>query len=463
MKDTSKTDSSRFLTPLVETFGLSPKLALTIVAGSGLLLALTIFWFFYSAPPTTITITSGPPGSSFETNAEQYCAILARMGVTLKVLPSQGSDENLDRLNDPKSHVDVGFVEVGPTNESTGSKLMSLGSISYQPLLIFYRASAPITLLSELSGKRLAIGPVGGGTRSLALTLLQLNSVSTNDPATLLDLDAAGAADALLKGNVDAVFLMGDSASPQIMKHLLLSPGIRLFNFTQADGYTRRIAYLNKLEIPMGSIDFGKNLPSQDLYLIGPTVEILARPGLHPALSDLLLETAHEVHGGAKLFQHRDEFPAPLEYNFPISPDAKRFYTSGKKFLYRSLPFWLASLVNRVLVSFVPFIVIVIPLVRAVPALYKWRVQLGINRRYRTLLALEHELERESREPMTLEKRRELIASLDSVVQAVNHMKIPASFASQFYSLRENITFVRSRLAEGASPEPAKPARHKLH
>src|SRR5207237_2260959 len=130
----------------------------------------------------------------------------------------------------------------------------------------------------------------------------------------LLDLDAAEAAKALLENQADAIFLMGDSAPPQLMKQLLLRSDIQLFDFIQADGYTRRISYLNKLELPKGSIDFGKNLPAHDVYLIGPTVELLARADLHPAVTDLLLEAAREVHGKASLIQRRCEFPAPLEH-----------------------------------------------------------------------------------------------------------------------------------------------------
>ncbi|HWY30669.1 MAG TPA: TAXI family TRAP transporter solute-binding subunit [Candidatus Acidoferrum sp.] len=448
MKEESDKHSSRLLTPLEENFGLNPKIALAVVLCSAALLASTVFWFFYSAPPTTITITSGPAGSSFETNAIQYAKILARNGVTLKILPSEGSTENLERLNDRSTKVDVGFVLVGPASDNTNGNLMSLGSIAYQPLLIFYRAEVPISFLSELKGKRLAIGAQGSGARSLALSLLGLNGVGTNDTTSLLDLDATAAANALLNGTLDAVFLMGDSASPQIMKRLLLTPDIRLFNFTQADGYTRRIAYLNKLEIPMGSIDFGKNIPPQDVYLVGPTVEIIARPDLHPALSDLLLEAAQEVHGGAKLLQRKGEFPAPLAYNFRISPDANRFYKSGKKILYRSLPFWLASLLNRILVSFIPLIVVSVPLVRAVPALYKWRMRLLIYRRYRALLSLE----RESLVPITSQQRTEMLARLEEIEHAVNKMRVPASFADQFYFLRGHINFVRIRLADGSPP-----------
>ena len=260
----------------------------------------------------------------------------------------------------------------------------------------------------------------------------------------MLDLDADDAAKALLDGKVDAVFLMGDSASGATMRSLLYSPGIQLFDFVQADAYTRRFGYLNKLVIPRGTIDFGKDLPPHDINLVGPTVELVARRDLHPALSDLLLEAARDVHGKATLLQQRGEFPAPLEHELSISPDAKRFYESGKTFLYRSLPFQLASLVNRILVAFVPMLLILIPGLRLLPAAYRWRIQLRIYRWYRSLLKVEQDLYGE----LTGARRDELRRRLDHIEISVYQMKVPASFAGQFYALREHIGFVRDRLDE---------------
>lgn len=428
-----------------ETFGLSRLATIGVLAFTGVVIVAAVFWFVWSAPPRTLVISSGPPGSSFEHVAEGYRDILARNGVTVKILPSQGSIENLQRLADRKVHVDIGFVQAGETNDGQGLTLYSLGSIAYQPLLIFYRSATPVNLLSDFAGKRLAVGAVGSGTRTLALTLLETNGIAPNGNTALLDLDADAAAQALLAGTVDAVFLMGDSASGQIMRTLLHTPGIQLYDFVQADAYTRRFSYLNKLTLPRGSIDFGKDEPARDVNLIGPTVELVARDKLHPALSDLLLEAARETNGNASLLQHKGEFPAPLENEFKISPDAARYYKSGKTFLYRSLPFWLASLVNRVLVAFVPMLLVLIPGLRLIPTAYKWRIQLRIYRRYRALL----KVERESYGKLTTDKRTELRQRLDHIEQAVSGMKVPASFANQFYGLREHIGFVRERLGEG--------------
>ena len=436
---------SRIQSMFAEAFGLSRVVSLGIVLVVSLVAVLAVFWFFYSAPPSTLTITTGPEGSVFRTNAEKYAKILARNGVTLKILPSEGSLENLKRLADPKSRVDVGFVQGGVSAGLDIEKLASLGSVSHQPLLIFYRSAAPLDLLSRLNGKRLSIGPEGSGTRSLALVLLAANGIEPGGATQLRDLDAEDAEQALLNGTVDAVFLMGDAASPQVMRTLLRAPGIRLFDFTQADGYTRRIAYLNKLTLPEGSIDFGKNIPPHDVHLIGPAVELIARADLHPALSDLLIEAAQEVHGGAGLFKHRGEFPSPAGQEFRISDDAVSYYRSGKGFIYRHLPFRMASLVNRILVVFVPSVIVLLPTMRFLPALYRWQIRLRIYRWYRELLMLERDIMTRA----APEEREALLERIDHIESGVRKMKVPASFADQFYVLRGHIIFVHERLKSG--------------
>jgi len=434
----------RIQTMFVEFFGLGRIVALSAIALISLVTIFALFWFFHSAPPNTITITSGPEGSMFRSNAEKYSKILARNGVTLKILTSDGSQENLKRLADPSFHVDIGFVQGGVVGELNIDKLVSLGSISYEPLLIFYRSARPWELLSQMNGMRLAIGPAGSGTQILALALLKANGIEPGGATALVDMHAEDATKALIKGKIDAVFLMGDSASIQIIRTLLRTEGIRLFDFTQADGYTRRIAYLNKLILPKGSIDFGKDIPDHDVHLISPTVDLIARDNLHPALSDLLLEAATEVHGRAGLFKSLGEFPAPLEHEFRISADAGRFYKSGKSFLYRYLPFWMASLVNRVLVVFVPMFLVLIPGMRSIPAIYRWRMKMRIYRWYRLLLALEQEMIGQ----LAPEKQEEMIGRLNHIESEVNKMKVPASFADQFYVLRGHISFVRGRLMD---------------
>jgi hypothetical protein len=428
------------LTMITESFGISRAVTIGVIILSGLVLIGAGFFFVHSAPPGTIAISSGTEGSIFYTNAFRYSNILARQGVKLKILTSHGSLENLQRLGDPLSKVAVGFVQGGVTNGATG-KLVSLGSIAYQPLLVFCRG-APVESLSDLAGRRLAIGPVGSGTRALVLTLLGANGIKPGEATTLLDWESEPSSQALLDGTVDAVFLMGEDASAAILRKLLLATDIHLLNFTQAEAYTRRFSYLSVLKLPQGTIDLGRNIPPHDVYLIGPTVELLARNNLHPALSDLLLEAAREVHGNDGFFQRKGEFPAPIEHDFHISADAARFYRSGTGFFYRYLPFWLASLTSRIVVVFIPTLVILIPILRSIPHVYRWRIQSRIYLHYRALLVLEREL---FQEPDS-EKRRPLLQRLDEIEYAVNKMKVPAFLADQFYGLRGHIDFVRQMI-----------------
>ena len=425
-----------------EIFGLGSVAALMAIGVIAVGLILAVYWFIHLAPPGTITITSGPANSIFRSNADKYAKILARNGVKLKIITSEGSLENLKRLADPSFKVDVGFVQGGLAGGMTVENLVSLGSLYNEALLVFYRSPKTLNVLSEMKSKRLAIGAEGSGTRSLVLALLAANGIEPGGTTALLSLDADDAAEALLAGKADAVFLMGDSASVDIIRKLIRAPGIRLFNFVQADGYTRRITYLNKMQLPEGAIDFGKNIPAGDINLIGPTVELVAREDLHPALSDLLLEAAREIHGRAGLFRRQDEFPAPIQHEFRISPDARSFYRSGKSFLYRYLPFWMASFVNRVLVVFLPMIVVLIPVLRAIPKAYQWRVRLGIYRWYRSLLALERDMSGQ----VAPEKKQEFLDRLDQIERAANKMKVPASFADRFYDLRGHISMVRNLL-----------------
>ncbi len=447
MNEDQWTVLSRFKAMFKETFGLGPAAAMTSLVFAVLAILFAVYWFFHSAPPSTITITSGPPGSIFRVNAEKFKKILARSGITLRILPSKGSFQNLERLSDPHFKADIGFVQGGETDGLDTSGLESLGSLYYAPILIFYRNDKPIELLSQFKGMRLAIGPEGSGTRTLATAMLAANGIRQGGPTRFSPFDGDRAVQALIDGDVDAVFLMGDSASVQNIKRLIYATGVRMYSFKQADAYARRIVYLNKMVLPAGSADLGENIPAHDVDLVGPTVELIARKGLHPALTDLLLEAAQQIFGKANILRGQGEFPAPQQHEFQLSEEALRYYKSGRGFLYRYLPFRFASLANRIIVVFVPLVVVLVPGLKIIPVVYRWRIMIRFYRWYRALMVLEHEMSG----PLTAREKEELLKQLDNLGKAVSAMKVPASFADQFYGLRGHINFVRARLA-GVTP-----------
>jgi len=417
-------------------------ISLGLLLAISLLAAALAFVFLNSAPPSTLTMTSGPAGSSFAQTAERYRKILAREGVTLKVVPSQGSRDNLARLSNPKGGVDVGFVVGGDTAASGASHLVSLGSLSYQPLMIFYRGRTKV-LVSDFKRSRIDVGLEGSGASALAQTLLDANGIKPGDGTQVGHRAPEASIQALLEGKIDAVFAMSDSTPSALMRQLLRDEDIHLFSFVQAEGYTHRITYLNRLVLPRGAIDFGEDIPAEDVSLIAPTVELVARDSLHPALSDLLLEAAREVHGRAGLFRRSGEFPSAIAHDFPISADASRYYASGRGFLYRTFPFWIASLIERVIAIIVPMTIILVPGFKIAPALFRWRV---VSRIYRWYAVLQN-IERDSYErPLDAARCDELLHRLAHVEATVTKLSVPPAFGDLLYGLRSHIDVVRASL-----------------
>ena len=409
---------------------------------TSLVVGVLAFVFLNSAPPTTLTMAAGPQGSAFHSVAEQYRKILAREGVTLKVVPSRGSRDNLTQLENRQSGVDVGFVVGGETEIADGPRLVSLGSVSYQPLMIFYRGK-PRTLLSDFKGRRIDVGLEGSGAAALSQRLFEANGIKPGDGTQVGRAASDVSVKELLAGRIDALFAMSDATPTAVMRQLLRDPDIHLFEFVQAEGYSHRFTFLNRLVLPRGAIDFGEDIPSQDIDLVAPTVELVARDNLHPALSDLLLEAAREVHGRAGLFKRSGEFPAPIEHDFAISADASRYYASGRGFLYRTFPFWIASLVERVIAIIVPMTIILVPGFKIAPALFRWRV---VSRIYRWYSVLQH-IERDSYErPLDAARCDELLHRLAHVEATVTKLSVPPAFGDLLYGLRSHIDVVRASL-----------------
>lgn len=394
--------------------------------------------FANPAPPSSITITAGPRDSSFMQMANAYRTILARSGIKLNVLESEGSEQNLDRLLDPTQHVDLGFVQGGVTDGKAVNSLMSLGSVAYLPMVVFYRG-AGLDQLAQLEGKRVAIGREGSGTHSLALKLLHANGIAPGGTTELLAWDGQQAATELIAGRVDAVMLSGDSTTRALMLHVLSMPGISVLNFGEAAAYTRLFPFLEDITFPPGVLDLRRRVPSETVHLVGPTVQVVARDTLHPAISDLLMEAEREVNGAPGLLQRAGEFPGLQRRDFRISDDAARYQKLGKSFLYRILPFWVASAVDRLIVVLLPLAVVVIPALRAIPGLYRWRIRSRIYRYYGALIAIE----REALAKPSAAKKRELLGDLDEIEQSLNTLRMPLAHADAFYVLREHIGFVR--------------------
>ena len=414
---------------------------LLVILVSVLFVALiSIIIAYHFKVPDNLIMTTGFERGSYANYGERYRQILAREKIHLTLLPSSGSVENLNRLNDKSYRVDAGFVQDGTSLPSEAKNLVSLGAIGYAPLWVFYRSEETFNDLSELKGKRISIGPEGSGVRKFAIDLLKLCN-SAAPPTVLLDLSGAAANKALLEGTIDAVMIIG-AEDNALVKELLYTPKVKLMSFRQAEAYTRLIPALSHVVLPHGILDVSKKIPSQDIHLFAVTTSLIVHKDLHPALIYLLLDAAVEIHSTAGWVNKKGEFPSPRELSFPSSNYAERFYKSGRPYLLDYLPFGVAAFVDRTILIMVPIAIILIPLIRSIPWVYSWRHRRKFYRWYRELKDLELEVI-ENPEPEDISGYHEKI---DRIEASISRLPVPSAFFAEVYRLQEHVDLVRGKL-----------------
>jgi TRAP-type uncharacterized transport system substrate-binding protein len=402
---------------------------------------LSILVAYYLTPPNHLTMTTGFEGGTYAKFGERYREILGREKVRLEILPSSGSVENLKRLGDPSLRVDVGFVQDGTGSPPEKKNLVSLGAICYSPLWVFYRSPETLEDLGGLKGKRIAIGPEGSGARKISLDLLKAGGAA-EPPTALLEIPSAAANKALLGGQVDAVMIIGTEDN-SLVRELLYAPGIKLLSFRLAEAYTRLFPALAHIILPEGILNLAERLPPRDIHLVATTTSLIVRQSLHPALHYLLLDAAVEIHTNAGWLNKRGEFPSPRELDFPSSSFAERFYRKGRPFLLDYLPFWVAVLVDRLIIILVPVAFVLIPLVRGVPWLYAWRNRRKLSRWYEELKSLEAEMGKKSASAGAAGYRERL----DRIESAINRLRVPLVLFGEVNRLKEHADAVRGKLA----------------
>ncbi len=409
------------------------------------LLVLT-YWWLDPNPPKRVVLATGPEQSAYEAFGQRYAEALARYGIEVQLLATEGSSDNLDKLR--TGQADLGFVQggtadIGYDEEDT---LTSLGSLFVEPLWLFYREDSARRLLmapavrslAELKGWRVNVGTPGSGVPRLFNTLLDVNRV---EPAQLhlSQLEQTPATVEFLDGRLDAVVFA--SAPESLMVQMLLqTPGVRLLDFAQSEAYSRRFGYLTPVVMPQGVVDLAANIPARNVRLVASTTSLLARSDTHPAILQLFAQTATQLHGSPSWFSRAREYPSLEHSEVPISPEAQRAIRSGAPFLQRYLPFWLANLIERMWLAMGLIIALALPLSRIVPPLYAFRIRSRVFRWYAELRDVEQRHETGGA------SAQDLLAQLDDMEAKVEKIVVPLSYTDELYALRNNIHLVRKKL-----------------
>lgn len=421
------------------------------VYGGAVVLTLVGFFVAYQfvepAPPSRVTMSTGGPDGAYHRFAQRYAETLAENGITLELQTSAGTVENIARLTSPEDPeadgtVEVALVQSGVASAADAPQLRALGSVYYEPLWVFHRRDLAVSTLGDLSGKRIALGPDGSGTRAVMARLLRHNDVK-EDNSTWLPMGGKSAAQALLAGEVDvAAFVSAPSAGG--VAALLRDENVTLLSFTRAAAYARLYPFLNHVVLPRGVMSLAEDMPNADIHLVAPAATLVVRESVHPAIVSLFLQAAEEAHSAGTILAQPKVFPSPRFVDFPLREEALRFYESGPPFLQRYLRFWAANFIDRMKVLLLPLLTILFPLFKIAPPVYSWRVRRRIYRWYREV----RQIEMDYLSAPSAEAREQNLAALDAIEAELIQLKVPLGVSDALYHLRLHIRFVRDELHE---------------
>ena len=396
------------------------------------------YHFVQPAPPRHIVMATGVKDGAYYYYGRWYRDLLAQEGISVTLLQTAGSIDNIGLLEQGKA--DVAFVQGGTRSDGGETRLRSLASLYFEPVWVFVRKGLPIARLADLRGRRVAVDAEGSGTRVIALQLLADIGLD-NARVALSPLGGTEAAKALIAGRLDAAFFVIPANGPAV-RQLFAATEIRLLPIDRAPAFRLQHRFLSLLTLPEGAIDLAADRPPADTVLLAPAANLVVREDFHPALAELLLTEARKIHGYAGSFEQAREFPSPHHLEYPIADAAQRFFDSGPSFLQRYLPFWAANLADRLKIMLLPLIALVYPFVKIIPPAYDWRMRSRIDRWYKQLQSIEHSVEA----GVSRDEMRQRLLELEALEHRVRHLTMPVAYGNPLYTLREHIAMLREEL-----------------
>ena len=391
--------------------------------------------------PKEITIVTGEKDGVYYKTALEYQNILKKDGITLHIIPSDGSIAALKIM--AKKGADIAFIQGGTTEGFENLPLYSLASLYYEPLWIFYQSRlGEVMYVSQLVGNRLAIGKKNSGTYALAKKVLNMNGV-TSDNTTFLYLSNEDAKNAILKGDIDAVFNVSGAYTP-LIRDLFYDDDVSLMSFHRAYAYDKRFPYISQVEIAEGMVNVRDNIPNQNIHMIATVATLVAQEDLHPDIIRLILQAAKKIHSKGDVFESEGVFPTNKFTEYPMSPEADIYLKSGDGWLDRIFPFWIASQIKRLMVLVIPLLILLFPLAKGLVPLYRWKIRHKIYTRYEKL----HNINKRLKD-MDAATTQQEIDELKEMLEAVKqNTDVPLSYMSEYYDLQVHINLVLQNLLE---------------
>ncbi len=405
-------------------------------------------WFIsarlqYLIPPDHIRFAAGRPGGAYYGMAEQYRTILARDGITLEIIDTAGSVENIALMSapDPEERPGAAFVQGGvPVPED--SDLEALAATFLEPLWVFYNNDVIDRFdFSGLDTLRVAVGEEGSGTRFAVMAILDGLSEPL-EARRIVGIGGQDAVDALQSNTVDAAMFVAPTSAPYLQT-LIHDPRFSLASIRDSEAVARNLSFVARTDIPRSGFNYAAELPRQTVDLVAMVGRIVVQPDLHPALIDRLINAARIVHSDRDLITDANRFPTSDVPDMPVNAQAVNQLSGPPSPLYRFLPYWIAAQINSFALLIVPALVILLPMLRLLPSLYRWRMRSRVYRHYPEILDIERTLQVAS-DTQTLDGLEQKLGTLEADML---HLRLPVTYREYAYTMRLHIQLVRDRLA----------------
>jgi TRAP transporter TAXI family solute receptor len=177
---------------------------------------------FYAPVAWALTIATGPNNGSYFQIAQDIKNVAAKDGIDLQVIPSKGSLENLELLGSGK--VDLAIVQLDALRFVSDVMKQDLGLNLFEKIKVVLNLypeeihiltnKKDIQSFYNLEGKRVSVGPPGGGTAVSAAVLFNVYDIK----ATVSEEPFEEAVKKMEQGNLDAVIFVGGAPVPFIGK-----------------------------------------------------------------------------------------------------------------------------------------------------------------------------------------------------------------------------------------------------
>src|SRR5262245_44710673 len=447
---------------------------------TAMMLGLSV-WLMGPAPPHRIVFATGQEGGGYDTFGKQYQTRLGRMGLGVKLLNTNGSVDNLQRLMDGKA--DVAFVQAGtyPLIDDPQQRLRGLVAVYLEPLWVFYRGSGPVHTLADLRGRPLAppvaasmtagllgspgwIGPLltyatlvtgriptisigleRSGTEAVGKLLLKAHGITAQN-ARIVHLDTAEARQGLKDGSLDVALLIS-SARDRAIPDLLARKDLQVMDLRRQDvADWRQSASLPAVQLNEGLRNLRENLPREERTLLAPAALLVCREDLHPHVIELILKAARRIHAPGSLIDPTNRFPTLEGVDVAIHETAETYMKSGESLLTRVLPYWGVRLVLQLRILILPLLAVWLPILKILPMVYNYRVSRLLKRHYAALRAVESAIG-QAATPEELRDRLRELERLRADMEALSR-KVPAHLQRDVYHWRLHVTVVRNEALE---------------